>query len=82
MENKHTPSPDSEEYNVEKPQDLNAPEYTSASDKRESDELPAIENMNDEDEKVQPEDSNRSNMPKTDLGNEEDDADSERIIRR
>jgi hypothetical protein len=40
--------------------------------------------MNDEDEKVDPKDSNRTNMPETDLGNDpvDEEKDKERIIRR
>ena len=84
MENKHTPKPESDEYNVEETQDLNVPKYNSATDKRTGGELPAIENMNDQDEQVKPEDSNRSNMPDADLGNDrdEDEDDAEKIIRR
>ena len=84
MENKATPTPDSENYNVEKPQDLNIPKFNSATDKRSGGELPAIENMNDQQEKVEPEDSRRTNLPATDLGNDrsDDEKDDERIIRR
>ena len=84
MENNPTPKPESEKYDVEHPQDLNTPKYNSTTEKRTGGELPAIENMNDEDEKVDPEDSNRSNMPETDLGNDnkDDEKEKERIIRR
>lgn len=84
MENKITPTPDSEDYNVEKPQDLNKPKFNSATDKRSGGELPAIENMNDQKENVDPEDSNRANLPNPDLGNDRSDneKDDERIIRR
>ena len=84
MENNPTPKPESKEYDVEHPEQLNTPSFNSGTNKRAGAELPAVENMNDEDEKVEPEDSNRSNMPATDLGNDrkDDEKDSERIIRR
>lgn len=84
MENKSSAKPDSEQYDVEHPEKNSQPVFNSSTDKREGEKLPAIENMNDEDEKVKPEDSNRSNMPKSDLGNdpEDDEKDNERIIRR
>lgn len=85
MENQSAPKPDSEEYDVNHPQNTSMPEYNSSTDKREGEKLPAIENMNDEDEKVEPEDSNRSNLPQANLGNEADEdeeKDDERIIRR
>ncbi len=84
MENQTTPKPDSKEYDVEHPENQSTPEFNSSTEKREGSKLPAIENMNDEDEKVDPEDSNRANMPKTDLGNNpvDEEKDKERIIRR
>jgi hypothetical protein len=85
MENQSTPKPESEEYDVNHPQNINMPEFNSSTDKREGAKLPAIENMNDEDEKVKPEDSNRSNLPQANLGNEADEdeeKEDERIIRR
>lgn len=76
MENDKTPKPASEEYDVENPQNLNVPKFNSSTDKRESSEKPAVENMNDQ-ELVE---DNRP--PDTDLGNERDDHedDKERII--
>jgi hypothetical protein len=85
MENQSTPKPESEEYDVNHPQNINMPEFNSSTDKREGAKLPAIENMNDEDEKVKSEDSNRSNLPQANLGNEADEdeeKEDERIIRR
>ncbi|MES2826806.1 MAG: hypothetical protein V4687_01570 [Bacteroidota bacterium] len=84
MENKATPSPDSENYKVEQTEKLNMPKFNSATDKRSGGELPAIENMNDQHEKVNPEDADRTNMPAVNLGNDrsDDEKDDERIIRR
>jgi hypothetical protein len=84
MENQSTPKPDSKEYDVEHPENTNMPQFNSGTEKREGAKLPAIENMNDEDEKVDPKDSNRANMPETDLGNDpvDEEKDKERIIRR
>ncbi|MEJ7557729.1 MAG: hypothetical protein WKF66_05425 [Pedobacter sp.] len=84
MANESTPKPESKEYDIDHPQNLAAPQFNSDTDKRDGASLPAIENMNDEDEKVKPEDSNRSNLPATDLGNspDDDEGDKERIIRR
>jgi len=84
METNPTPKPDSKQYDVEHPEKLNTPSFNSGTEKREGAKLPAVENMNDEDEKVEPEDSNRTNMPETDLGNDtgDDEKEKERIIRR
>ncbi|MHA4895184.1 hypothetical protein ACXZ1K_10545 [Pedobacter sp. PWIIR3] len=84
MENTSTPVPGSKDYNVEKPEELNIPQFNSSTEKRKGEELPAVENMNDQAEKVDPEDSNRVNMPHADLGNNpsDDEKDKERIIRR
>jgi hypothetical protein len=80
-----TPKPESDDYDVNHPENLTTPKFNSDTDKREGAKLSAIENMNNEDEKVEPEDSNRSKMPETDLGNNPDDdneKERERIIRR
>ncbi|MFP5080216.1 hypothetical protein [Pedobacter sp. JCM 36344] len=84
MNDHSTPKPESNQYDVEHPENLNLPKFNSSSEKREGAKLSAIENMNDQDEKVKPEDSNRSKMPETDLGNhpDDDEKESERIIRR
>jgi len=84
MANNKTPNPDSDQYDVNHPENNAHPQFNSSTDKREDAELPAIENMNDEDEKVKPEDSNRTKLPESDLGNDpkDDEAENERIIRR
>lgn len=84
MENKPTPAPDSEAYNVGETDKLNTPKFNSSTEKRTGAELPAIENMNDEQEDVKPEDADVEKMPEADLGNKrsEDEDQDERIIRR
>jgi len=72
MENDKTPKPASEEYDVENPQNLNVPKFNSSTDKRESNERPAVENMNDH----KPAEDQRP--PDTDLGNERDDDEDEK----
>jgi hypothetical protein len=37
---------DSEEYNIEKPQELTQPQYNSTTKNRQGGELPAVENLN------------------------------------
>lgn len=75
--------PGSDEYNVERPQDLNIPEFNSTSESRASHELPAVEHL-DEEHQSGDEEKNRSNMeqqkkmpPKPDLGNKRDDDEEE-----
>ncbi len=77
MESDKTPKPASEHYDVENPQNLNIPKFNSSTDKRESHERPAIENLNDQDQPL-----HDQRPPHTDLGNKRDDdeADEERII--
>jgi len=48
MKNRSTPKPGSAAYNPQEPQHLNIPEYHSSTDNRNSYELPAIENLNDD----------------------------------
>ena len=67
MKNRSTPKPGSVAYNPEKPQYLNIPEYHSSTDNRNSFELPAIENLNDELEMNEPW-SSASNLSKSDSG--------------
>ena len=76
MTDNKTPNPDSEKYDVEKPQDLNVPKFNSSTDRLTSQGTPATENLNDQEPVDQQE------GPKTDLGNERDDNedDRERII--
>nr|WP_068890324.1 hypothetical protein [Pedobacter panaciterrae] len=69
MKNQKTPKPGSRQYDPRKTEALNTPKYHSSSDRRNSDELPAAENLNDQlqgtaDEKIKEQD-----IPKTDLGN-------------
>ncbi len=84
MENKPTPTPGSKEYNPEKLENLNTPQFNSSTEKRIGDELPVIENMNDQQERVEPEDANRTNLPESDIGNKrsESEDEEEQIIRR
>lgn len=80
MKNRHTPKPGSARYNVEKPEQLNVPEYHSSTDRRKSHELPATENLND-----QADQDNRASehaSPETNLGNprRRNDGDREKLI--
>ncbi|TDQ11938.1 hypothetical protein [Pedobacter metabolipauper] len=79
--NKQTPKPESEDYNVEKPQDLNVPRFNSSTDKRTDAELPEIENLNDQPTDFEKEREN-GDLPNTHLGNkrDEDEDEQERII--
>lgn len=84
MKKTKTPKPGSKEYNVEKTEDLNTPEFHSSTDKRDSHELPAIENMNGEEGQAEKIDNDPVHLPETDLGNdrEKNEKDRERIIRK
>jgi hypothetical protein len=42
MENQTTPKPDSEEYDVEHPENTATPQFNSSTEKREGSKLPAI----------------------------------------
>lgn len=83
MENKKTPKPGSKEYDPDQPQSLIKPDFNSSTDHRKSEELPATENLNDEqskqkgEDKLQKEDSITSNVPKPDLGSENRKSDDE-----
>lgn len=83
MSDPKTPKPGTKEYPIDKPQDLNTPEFNSGG-RKEGDVEPPVENLNDQlpnhDEKPEHELPD----PKTDLGNERDDDEEndERIIRR
>lgn len=87
MENRKVPKPDSEEYDVDNPQNLNTPKFNSSTERRNSPELPADENLNDlhenKDNKdpVKDEQGNQE-LPNTNLGNdrEEGEAKDEKII--
>lgn len=72
MENDKAPKPASEEYDVENPQNLNVPKFNSSTDKRDSHEKPAVENLDDQ----KPAEDQRP--PDTDLGNERDDDEDEK----
>ncbi len=85
-----SPKPGSAEYPIEKPQDLQRPEFNSTSEQRSSEELPAVEHIEeesglDEKEKNASRMEQQKKMPaKSDLGNDrdEEEAERERIIRR
>lgn len=84
MEQKRTPAPGSAQYNPDQPQELNIPEFNSTTEKRKSGELPAVENMNDEQQHINPHDAHPADTPRTNLGNERkpDEKEKEKIIRR
>ncbi|MES2457777.1 MAG: hypothetical protein V4594_19620 [Bacteroidota bacterium] len=84
MKNSNTPAPGSEDYDVNQPQDLNKPKYNSTTEKRGSAELPAVENMNDQQQHIDTHQANDTSGPETDLGNDraENEKEKERIIRR
>jgi hypothetical protein len=84
MENDKTVQPGSEDYNVEKPQDLNIPKYNSATEKRDSNELPSDENMHDQEKDTNVSETHDTEMPSPNLGNkrDHDEEEKEKIIRR
>lgn len=68
-----TAKPGTAAYDPDKPQNLNIPEYNSSSDYRESHELPAIENLNNEQrEENSKKESVKKRPPKPNLGNKRD----------
>lgn len=81
-------SPDSEEYDVNHPQNLNTPVFNSATDHRSTDNLPGVENMDTQNlskEEV-PQDPERlfGSAAQTDLGNgerTEEKVEDEKIIK-
>lgn len=81
MKNQSTPKPGSADYDAENPQNLNIPKHHSSTDRRDSHELPAIENMNDQADENETKIS-QQDLPKTDLGNPQhkDEHQRERII--
>lgn len=83
MNKDKTPQPGSEDYDVEQPQELNIPKFNSSTEKRGSDELPAVENMDGMKKPVQPENRGQKSLPDTNLGNDRDDYEDEKekIIR-
>jgi hypothetical protein len=84
MDHNSTPKPESEEYDIEHPQNLNIPKFNSDTEKLEGAGRPGVEHLNDADENPTPDDSDKRDTPETDLGNNpsDDEGDSERIIRR
>jgi hypothetical protein len=84
MKHKRTPKPGSKEYNVEKTEDLNMPEFHSSTDKRDSRELPAIENMNGKEASTGKAKTDPERLPDTNLGNDrsKNEKERERIIRK
>jgi hypothetical protein len=82
MKKPKTPRPDSEEYNVEKPQDLNIPKFHSSTDYRNAGELPSVENLNDQSEDAG--EGAPTQVPETNLGKKrkDDEDDRERIINK
>jgi hypothetical protein len=77
---KKTPKPGSAEYNVEKTEELTIPKFHSSTDHRNSQELPATENLNDEHKKAKT--KLGYNAPKPDLGNKraDDEDQKEKLI--
>ena len=82
MENNKTPKPGTKGYSTDKPEDLTTPRYNSSTDRRNSDELPATENLNDHPQNEKDENRTNQDLPKTDLGNDpsDDEKQRERII--
>lgn len=83
MKNANTPAPGSKEYPVNDPQKLNKPKFNS-SGRSTNDELPPVENMNDELPEIDTENAVDVSQPEPDLGNprDEDEDEKERIIKR
>lgn len=76
MKNQKIPKPGSSEYKVEKTETLNIPKYNSSTDHRNSEELPATENLNDQttNTKTDPDQM----PPKPNMGNKRADDEDER----
>lgn len=82
---KHSKTPENKDYNPNRPQDITRPKYNSDTDYRPGEELPQIENLNQQNDEKDPgspvkEGRNRPSEPvndeslhgkksKTDLGN-------------
>ena len=81
MKSRKTPKPGSKEYDVENTQNLNIPEFNSSTDRRESRELPSVENL-DYQYIERADRSKNLEIPETNLGNErsEDEDERERLI--
>ena len=69
MKNHTTPKPGSPAYEVETPQLLNIPRYHSSTDYRNCQELPAIENLNDQSLNESEGELLDDRSPKPNLGN-------------
>ncbi|TKC05966.1 hypothetical protein [Pedobacter frigoris] len=76
MENHKTPKPGSSEYNIEKTESLTTPKFNSTTERRESGELPATENLNDQSDTQ--ERTTEKGPSKPDLGNERRDDEEQR----
>ncbi|PTS98271.1 hypothetical protein DBR11_15305 [Pedobacter sp. HMWF019] len=50
-QNNKSKTPDNKDYNPNKPQDNTQPQFNSTTDRRTSNELPQIENLNQENDK-------------------------------
>lgn len=84
MKDHETPKPGSPEYPVNRPQDLTQPKFRSDGQNGDTDGLPPVENLNDQERETEIDSAAGSSRPRTDLGNDrdEDEEDRERIIRR
>lgn len=83
MNNNKTPKPGDPEYPVNQPQQLNTPKFNS-SGKRSGDEIPPVENLNDQQSETAGVNTVDVSGPDVNLGNErnKNEKQRERIIRR
>ncbi|HKG06260.1 MAG TPA: hypothetical protein VKB19_07380 [Pedobacter sp.] len=83
MRKDKTPTPGSSDYPVNQPQKLNVPKFSS-SGRKAGDEVPPVENMNDELTVIDNHNAVDMDQPETNLGNQrdEDEDQQERIISR
>ena len=83
MKKNKTPKPGSPEYPLNETQKLNIPKFNSAG-KKPGDEIPPVENMNDQQMVIDTTNSVDLEIPSTNLGNSENGNDGarERLIRR
>lgn len=83
-DHKETPTPGQDGYQVEKTESLNKPKFNSTTERRSSDELPAVEHKDDHASNDETLIQHDLSVPKTDLGNDRDDEkenEDEKIIR-
>jgi len=82
MKNQKTPKPGSKNYDPNNTEALNKPKFHSSTDRRSSDELPGVENLNDQPQGNTNEKIKDQKIPKTDLGNKPkgNEKDREKII--